>query len=70
MNAIKAWFSAHNLTSHSIVGLLIFLAGLYTENDAVKAVVNTFLLEHQHLSAIFTVAIGAYLKYSHGHKPS
>lgn len=68
MNFIKNWFAKHNLTSHSIVVALLFFAGLYGENDAVRGVVNAFLQEHQKLSALFTVLLGAYMKYSHGHK--
>lgn len=65
---IKAWLASHNVSSHTVASLALAAGGLYVSNDQVKAMVDSFLAGHKNLSALFTVALAAYLKYSHGHK--
>lgn len=67
---IKTWFVAHNISSHTVAAGAIFAGSLYVSNDQVKAMVDAFLSNHKSFSAVFTVLMAAYLKYSHGHNPN
>jgi hypothetical protein len=67
MNAIKTWLAEHNLSSHSIAGLIVAAVTLYTTDSTVFGLVNGALASHPKILAMLGAAVTIVMKYSGGH---
>ncbi len=65
MNSIIAWFKSKSISSHTVMVVLLALAGLVTTDAQVQELLKQLLAAHPAIMADITLVAGIILKYSH-----
>lgn len=65
MNSIIAWFKSKSISSHTVMVVLLALAGLVTTDAQVQELLKQLLAAHPAIMADVMLVAGIILKYSH-----
>lgn len=70
MNAILAWFKAHNITSHTAAAAIVGASTLIMTDEKVRDFVLGLFVKHPNLGTAIVGAAGIVFKYSAGKSPA
>lgn len=70
MNTILSWLKSKNITSHSIVVAIIFMAGIVVEDQSVRNFVLQLFQTHPKLGTMLLTLAGIVFKYSRSSTPT